>query len=50
MVQSKWCTLNQFPSREERIELDECPHDKGGYFILNGQEKVIVAQERLSYN
>ncbi|CAG9460853.1 unnamed protein product [Pedinophyceae sp. YPF-701] len=28
----------------------ECPYDLGGYFIINGQEKVIIAQERIAVN
>ena len=29
---------------------DECPLDPGGYFIVNGTEKVILVQEQLSKN
>lgn len=28
----------------------ECPNDPGGYFIINGQEKTIIAQERIAPN
>ena len=28
----------------------ECPLDPGGYFIINGTEKVILVQEQLSKN
>ena len=29
---------------------DECKYDPGGYAILNGNEKVIISQERISNN
>ena len=30
--------------------MNECALDPGGYFIVNGQEKVILVQEQLSKN
>ncbi|MEM1927769.1 MAG: DNA-directed RNA polymerase subunit B [Acidilobaceae archaeon] len=37
-------------SPEELIAIGEDPRDPGGYFIINGNEKVIVAQEDLAVN
>ena len=34
----------------EMSMLNECPLDPGGYFIVNGTEKVILVQEQLSKN
>ncbi len=49
MVRSKICALNGL-SREELIALGEDPEDPGGYFIVNGSERVIVGLEDLSPN
>ncbi|KAL8228691.1 hypothetical protein R6Q57_013591 [Mikania cordata] len=48
-LQSKYCTLFQ-KSEKELTELGECPYDQGGYFIINGSEKVLIAQEKMSTN
>ena len=49
MVRSKYCSLYG-KTDIERISLKECEFDQGGYFIINGGEKVIVAQERMATN
>lgn len=45
MVGSKWCHLYG-RNRAERAAMNECPLDRGGYFIVKGSEKVIISQER----
>ncbi|MDH7477180.1 MAG: DNA-directed RNA polymerase subunit B [Candidatus Bathyarchaeota archaeon] len=49
MLKSKLCFLSQL-SREELIACGEDPDDPGGYFIVNGSERVIVAMEDLAPN
>ncbi|KAI7738156.1 hypothetical protein M8C21_007539 [Ambrosia artemisiifolia] len=49
MLHSKYCILFQ-SSEKDLTELEECPYDQGGYFIVSGSEKVLIAQERLSTN
>jgi len=46
MVRSSLCMLQKTDSYAQ----DECPHDPGGYFIVNGREKTLVVQERISPN
>lgn len=45
MVHSKPCVLHNLES-QKLTELGECPYDQGGYFIINGKEKVIISQEK----
>jgi DNA-directed RNA polymerase II subunit RPB2 len=49
MLRSSYCTLYQ-NSDKDLTELGECPYDQGGYFIINGSEKVLIAQEKMSTN
>ena len=44
MIHSKLCLLNSLDS-VKLSELGECPYDQGGYFIVNGKEKVVLSQE-----
>ena len=48
MVQSSYCNL-----KDEKIDISihsECKYDYGGYFIINGSEKVLICQERQAEN
>jgi len=49
MAKSNACILSNF-SNPKLIEHGEDPNDPGGYFIINGSERVIVGLEDLSYN
>ena len=49
MLKSRYCLLSNL-SREELIKQGEDPEDPGGYFIINGSERVIVALEDLAPN
>lgn len=49
MLQSKFCVLSD-QTNKTRSELGEGEFDEGGYFIINGSEKVIVCFERKCEN
>lgn len=49
MLRSKFCMLRGL-REHEFYELNECPYDQGGYFVINGSEKVLIAQERSAAN
>ena len=49
MLRSTYCLLNVLSERE-LCEVHECPLDPGGYFIINGSEKVLIAQEKMASN
>ncbi|KAK6462129.1 hypothetical protein DFJ63DRAFT_143805 [Scheffersomyces coipomensis] len=49
MLRSKFCMLKEL-GEHEFYELKECPYDMGGYFVINGSEKVLIAQERSAAN
>ncbi|KAH8927818.1 DNA-dependent RNA polymerase II second largest subunit [Atractiella rhizophila] len=49
MLRSDFCTLSELDD-DSLYELNECPYDKGGYFVINGSEKVLIAQERMAAN
>uniref|UniRef100_A0A6C0CZ54 DNA-directed RNA polymerase n=1 Tax=viral metagenome TaxID=1070528 RepID=A0A6C0CZ54_9ZZZZ len=49
MLRSNRCHLSRSTS-DERIRAGECEYDQGGYFIIRGKERVLIAQIRALYN
>ena len=49
MLRSLFCVLSD-KDDAQLADLGECIYDQGGYFVINGSEKVIVASERMSNN
>lgn len=45
MLRSRLCILHNNMTNSK-----ECKYDKGGYFIINGNEKVLISQERVADN
>ena len=43
VVRSKYCVTSS-------LECGECVNDPGGYVIINGNEKVIISQEKIANN
>ncbi|KAK9463712.1 DNA-directed RNA polymerase II subunit RPB2 [Lipomyces oligophaga] len=49
MLRSQYCKLSEL-KEHDFYDVNECPYDQGGYFIINGSEKVLIAQERSAAN
>ena len=49
MLKSNICVLNQYKHFDSALT-GECKFDTGGYFIVNGSEKVVLGQERAAEN
>ena len=49
MLKSNICVLKQNSHLQHRLT-GECRYDPGGYFIINGSEKTVIAQERAAEN
>ncbi len=49
MLKSKYCHIHGL-EKEQLIEKGEDPDDPGGYFILNGNERVLITVEDLAQN
>jgi DNA-directed RNA polymerase II subunit RPB2 len=49
MLQSDLCILNTL-NKDVRFNMGECRNDSGGYFIIDGKEKVLISQEKFADN
>lgn len=49
MLRSENCSLFN-KSYADLVKAQECPIDSGGYFVVNGSEKVILIHEQLAKN
>jgi len=49
MLQSDLCILQSL-TKEVRFNMGECRNDYGGYFIIDGKEKVLISQEKFADN
>ena len=49
MLQSNLCILKSL-AKDVRFNMGECRNDYGGYFIIDGKEKVIISQEKFADN
>jgi len=49
MLKSNLCPLSKM-TQAELIQAGEDPNDPGGYFVVNGTERVLVTQEDLAPN
>jgi len=49
MLQSNLCILKSL-DKNVRFNMGECRNDYGGYFIIDGKEKLIVSQEKFADN
>jgi DNA-directed RNA polymerase beta subunit len=47
MVKSRYCVLDL---HSDYSNINQCRYDMGGYFIINGNEKVVVSQDRICEN
>lgn len=50
MLKSTLCNLHHDHEHDTSFLDGECPFDLGGYFIIDGKEKVVIAQENVTTN
>lgn len=49
MLHSRYCTLHGKPQVFLK-EAGECQYDQGGYFVVNGSEKVLITHQQQAFN
>jgi DNA-directed RNA polymerase II subunit RPB2 len=49
MLHSRYCILNAKPQAFLR-EAGECQYDNGGYFIVDGSERILITHQQQAFN
>jgi DNA-directed RNA polymerase II subunit RPB2 len=49
MLHSSYCILHNKPKAFLK-QVGECPYDNGGYFIVDGAEKVLITRQETAFN
>jgi DNA-directed RNA polymerase beta subunit len=49
MLHSSYCILHNKP-KDFLKQAGECPYDNGGYFIVDGAEKVLITRQEKAFN
>jgi DNA-directed RNA polymerase II subunit RPB2 len=49
MLHSRFCVLHKKPAEFLR-EAGECIYDQGGYFIVDGSEKILITKQEQAFN
>lgn len=49
MLHSRYCLLHNKPNVFLK-EVGECPYDYGGYFVVDGSEKVLITRQEQAFN
>ena len=49
MLHSRYCILNEKPATVLR-QMGECQYDQGGYFIIDGSEKILITRQEGAFN
>lgn len=50
LLRSKLCSLGEKSTDEAFMQKGESPHEHGGYFIVDGSEKLLVTRQEQAFN
>jgi DNA-directed RNA polymerase II subunit RPB2 len=50
MLRSKLCSLGQDSTEDSMIQKGESPLEHGGYFIIDGAEKLLISRQEQAFN
>lgn len=50
LLRSKLCSLGQKPTDDSMVQKGESPLEHGGYFIIDGAEKLLISRQEQAFN